>query len=132
MRLHEVQQGQSFVLLRTGRQYTHHGRHPSKKYLVLTAPFSPVPIECKTLHIACEVELCELVEQPLNNLAVDHKHDCINRPATDKFGSYPAQDGWEDGKPRIVMVRTPWEKMGCGYSERVSDEGCAGCKWRNQ
>jgi hypothetical protein len=62
--------------------------------------------------------------------AVDHKHDCINRPATDKFGSYPAQDGWEDGKPRIVMVRTPWEKMGCGYSERASDEGCGNCRWR--
>lgn len=62
--------------------------------------------------------------------AVDHKHDCINRPATDEFPPVAAQDGWEDGKPRIVMVQTPWEKMGCGYSERASDEGCAGCKWR--
>lgn len=56
MRLHELSEGQRFVLARTGKKFEHHGRHPTKKYLVLTAPYSPIPIECKTLHIACEVK----------------------------------------------------------------------------
>ena len=75
MRLHELNEGQRFVLTRTGKKFEHHGRHPTKRYLVLTAPYSAIPIKCKTLHIACKVKPVIRCCQSSNNPALTRKND---------------------------------------------------------
>lgn len=132
MKLHEVQPGQSFILLRTGRQYTHHGRHP-KKWWVLTAPYSPIPHECKKLHISCDVEI---VGQSNKNTG-KHKRGCYNRSRTALSTPMILRDGYtSDGRIRYTNVRTEWKgfRQGtCQFAltpESQGDDGCNGCIWR--
>ena len=70
------------------------------------------------------------VESPKNETEKG-RIGCHNRRPVEQFPPYIAQDGWKDGKRREVVVKTSWNPMGCGHSERASDDRCGDCHWRH-
>jgi hypothetical protein len=140
MRLSEVQEGQTFILLRNGKQYTHHGRHPKFRYRVLTQPYRQNALGFHSLHLACAVELVEGESAGLSDKVVGHgKHSCQNRPRSALSSPVIVRDGYKgDGLPKFRTIPTQWKDKdsgACQYArtdEGKADPGCEGCIWRHK
>ena len=59
----------------------------------------------------------------------EHKYGCYDHEPREPR-PLEWQDGWQDGKRRMVTHVTTWRQVQCGHDFRATDPACSGCRWR--